>query len=118
MRVNKLEPGGARARNQLLIFRMNRDEAKKRIEKLRVQKLLGGNQVPKYFCEVKFDGLAVSLSYEKGKFVRGATRGDSFVGEDITKNLRTITSIPLILAEPCPEYLEVRGEAVMSKRTF
>src|SRR3989338_535681 len=77
--------------------------------------LLGGF---KYFCEVKFDGLAVSLIYEKGKFVRGATRGDGFVGEDITQNLKTINSIPLVLTAPFPLYLEVRGEALMSKKMF
>ncbi|MFA6301476.1 MAG: NAD-dependent DNA ligase LigA [Candidatus Paceibacterota bacterium] len=71
-----------------------------------------------YFCEIKFDGLAVSLIYEKGKFIRGATRGDGFVGEDITENLKTIHTIPLVLRAPFPEYLEVRGEAVMSKKTL
>lgn len=71
-----------------------------------------------YFCEVKFDGLAVSLIYEKGIFVRGATRGDGFVGEEITQNLKTIHSIPLVLNSPFPEYIEVRGEAVMSKKTL
>lgn len=69
-----------------------------------------------YFCEVKFDGLAISLVYENGKFVRGATRGDGFVGEDITQNLKTINSIPLLLNKPHPPYLEVRGEALMSKK--
>jgi len=76
-----------------------------------------------YFCEVKFDGLAVSLIYENGKFVRGATRGDGFIGEDITENLKTIRSIPLSLTRrggggEVPEYLEVRGEAIMSKKTL
>lgn len=72
----------------------------------------------KYFCEVKFDGLAVSLIYEDGKFARGATRGDSFIGEDITQNLKTINSIPLFLSNHYSKYLEIRGEAVMSKKTL
>ncbi|KKU22431.1 MAG: ligase protein [Candidatus Nomurabacteria bacterium GW2011_GWA1_46_11] len=84
----------------------------------RVKKLLGQTREADYFCEVKFDGLAVSLIYERGRFVRGATRGDGEVGEDITQNLRTIRSIPLVLREPCPAYLEVRGEAVMAKKTL
>lgn len=84
----------------------------------RVKKLLTANTKFNYFCEIKFDGLAVSLIYENGKFVRGATRGDGFVGEDITQNLKTIQSIPLVLSVPYPEYLEVRGEAVMSKKTL
>ncbi len=84
----------------------------------RMQKLLPQKTNFNYFCEVKFDGLAVSLIYEKGKFTKGATRGDGFIGEDITQNLKTIHSIPLILNAPYPEYLEVRGEAVMSKKTL
>jgi DNA ligase (NAD+) len=84
----------------------------------RIKKLLPANSGFNYFCEVKFDGLAVSLIYEKGKFVRGATRGDGFIGEDITENLKTINSIPLMLDEPFPEYIEVRGEALMSKKTL
>lgn len=71
-----------------------------------------------YFCEVKFDGLAVSLVYENGIFVRGATRGDGFVGEDITENLKMIHSIPLKLQKPFPKYIEVRGEALVSKATL
>ncbi|MFA6000014.1 MAG: NAD-dependent DNA ligase LigA [Candidatus Paceibacterota bacterium] len=84
----------------------------------RIKKLLGDKAAFNYFCEVKFDGLAVSLIYENGKFVRGATRGDGFVGEDITQNLKTIKSIPLILNKPYPGYIEVRGEALMSKKTL
>ncbi len=77
-----------------------------------------------YFCELKLDGLAVSLIYENGVFVRGATRGDGLIGEDITQNLKTIGSIPLKLCwygnEPVQtiEYLEVRGEAIMRKRVL
>ncbi|MEK7071406.1 MAG: NAD-dependent DNA ligase LigA, partial [Patescibacteria group bacterium] len=70
-----------------------------------------------YFCEIKFDGLAVSLTYERGKFVRGATRGDGQVGEDVTQNLKTIKSIPLFI-KGAPEKIEVRGEAVMNKQTL
>ena len=85
----------------------------------RISKLLTVNTKFNYFCEVKFDGLAVSLIYEKGKFVRGATRGDGFIGEDITENLKTIHSIPLNLSgSNIPDYIEVRGEAVMSKKTL
>ncbi len=84
----------------------------------RIKKLLSQNNQFNYFCEIKFDGLAVSLIYENGKFIKGATRGDGFVGEDITQNLKTIHSIPLFLSAPYPRYLEVRGETVMSKKTL
>ncbi|WP_425445270.1 NAD-dependent DNA ligase LigA [Virgibacillus proomii] len=69
-----------------------------------------------FVCELKIDGLAVSLTYENGKFVRGATRGDGYIGEDITSNLRTIRSIPLVIKEK--ETLEIRGEAYMPHRSF
>lgn len=69
-----------------------------------------------YVCELKIDGLAISLSYENGVFVRGATRGDGRVGEDITENLKTIRSIPLRLKKPVT--IEVRGEAYMPKKSF
>ncbi|KAB7672452.1 NAD-dependent DNA ligase LigA [Bacillus sp. B1-b2] len=69
-----------------------------------------------YVCELKIDGLAVSLRYENGLFEQGATRGDGTIGEDITANLKTIRSIPLRLNQPVS--LEVRGEAFMPKKSF
>jgi DNA ligase (NAD+) len=71
-----------------------------------------------YFCELKLDGLAVSLIYENGVFVRGATRGDGFIGEDITENLKMIQSVPLTLTGHYSPYLEVRGEVVMPKKSW
>ena len=69
-----------------------------------------------YMCELKIDGLAVSLKYEDGRFVQGLTRGDGTTGEDITENLRTIHAIPLKIKEPLN--FEVRGEAYMPRRSF
>ena len=71
---------------------------------------------PEYVCELKIDGLSVSLKYEKGKFVRGATRGDGVIGEDITHNVKTIKSIPLKLKEAID--IEIRGEIFMGKEVF
>lgn len=72
-----------------------------------------------YSVEPKFDGLAVSLIYQQGQFTAGATRGDGYIGEDITHNLRTIRSIPLRLPlDAPPEYLEVRGEVMILKADF
>ena len=69
-------------------------------------------------CELKIDGLAVSLTYEDGRFTRGATRGDGYRGEDVTQNLRTVRSIPLRTLGPSPRVFEVRGEVYMPKESF
>lgn len=70
-----------------------------------------------FSVEPKIDGLSVSLEYENGIFTRGSTRGDGFVGEDVTANLRTIRSIPLKIVN-APEFLEVRGEVYMPRESF
>lgn len=72
---------------------------------------------PVYIVEPKFDGLSVSLEYRDGLFVRGSTRGDGLVGEDVTENLRMVRTVPLKLSRPVP-YLEVRGEVYMSHESF
>ncbi len=81
----------------------------------RVRNLLNEPEID-YMVELKVDGLAISLRYEEGLFVEGATRGDGMVGEDITLNLRTIRAIPLRLTEPAN--LEVRGEVYLPKHEF
>jgi DNA ligase (NAD+) len=105
----------------------------------RIQKLVPQAKTD-YFCELKLDGLAVSLVYKNGLFVRGATRGNGLIGEDVTQNLKTIESIPLRLRLPADSELkkagldsgqvkkvmaavergqiEVRGEAIMTKKVF
>jgi DNA ligase (NAD+) len=85
----------------------------------RVQKILSPKEEIEYFCEPKFDGLAIELIYEDGKLVRALTRGDGQTGEDVTLNVRTIRSVPLKLKSPRPpSLLEVRGEVVIFKKDF
>jgi DNA ligase (NAD+) len=87
----------------------------------RVRRELGlGDDDPavEYAVELKFDGLAISLRYEHGLLVRGATRGDGTVGEDVTANVRTIKAIPLRLLDGAPPLLEVRGEVILFHRDF
>ncbi len=84
----------------------------------RISEALGIAEVT-YAVEPKFDGLAITLTYENGVFTQGATRGDGYTGEDVTHNLRTLRAIPMRLSctEP-PQLLEVRGEVLMLKRDF
>ena len=87
----------------------------------RVRKWLG-DEAPTYVVELKHDGVSVSLTYRHGRFVRGATRGDGVHGDEITANLRTIRSIPLVVEPPAhgvlPTFMEVRGEVYMPRRAF
>jgi DNA ligase (NAD+) len=87
----------------------------------RVRKALGLEKVV-YVCEPKLDGLSISLRYEKGTLVRGSTRGDGAIGEDVTTNVRTIRTVPLGLSVKkgarAPEVLEARGEVILAKKDF
>ncbi len=82
----------------------------------RISKLTKGKL--SYFCELKLDGLSTSLIYENGNLIRGATRGDGLVGEDVSQNVKMIYDIPLKLKGDIPSFLEIRGEVVMSKKTL
>jgi DNA ligase (NAD+) len=108
-------------RQPMLSLANARNEDELRAWGERVARLLGG-EAPEYVVEPKIDGLAISLTYEDGVFVRGATRGDGVVGEDVTANLRTIRSIPLRMRlerrERPPAVLEVRGEVYLSLAAF
>ena len=84
----------------------------------RIKRALG-DEPYEYFCELKFDGVALSLTYENGLLIRGATRGDGVRGDDITNNIKTIRSIPIKLrGENIPPLFEARGEAFMPREVF
>ena len=97
----------------------NHDELREFDE--RVNKNLGGEKYG-YIVELKIDGVSVALTYKNGRFIRGATRGDGLKGDDVTVNLKTIRSIPLVLEPPkgtgIPEFMEVRGEVYMKHKSF
>ena len=84
----------------------------------RVLRRLDDDPVPAWACELKFDGLAVSLRYEDGHLVQAATRGDGRVGEDVTANVRTINDVPDRLSDEAPAVVEVRGEVYMGRSAF
>src|SRR5438067_2427270 len=85
----------------------------------RVRKAAGLGQSPvAYVAELKIDGLSIALTYQDRRFVRGATRGDGVRGEDVTANVRVIRAIPLILKQPVPGRIEVRGEVFLPRSSF
>ncbi|MDX2482017.1 MAG: NAD-dependent DNA ligase LigA [Desulfuromusa sp.] len=85
---------------------------------IRVKRFLAQTENLEYLCEPKLDGVAVALTYQQGKLIRGATRGNGITGEDITHNIRTIGAIPLQLQNDYPNQLEVRGEIYMELEAF
>jgi DNA ligase (NAD+) len=84
----------------------------------RLKRFLAQSEDLEYICEPKLDGVAIALTYENGRLVRGATRGNGMTGEDITQNVRTIKAIPLKLKARVPQTLEVRGEIYMELAAF
>ena len=96
----------------------NADELRAFDEKVKRHLGLAGGAAVAYVAELKIDGLAISLTYQNGVFQRGATRGDGFVGEDITANLKTVSSVPLRLRSPHPDFVEVRGEVYLDHAEF
>jgi DNA ligase (NAD+) len=94
------------------------DEADLRAFDERVRKGLGGVDTARYVCELKIDGLSISLLYEQGRLLRGATRGDGVQGEDVTFNVRTIKAIPLRLEGAPRGRMEIRGEVYFPRKAF
>jgi DNA ligase (NAD+) len=84
----------------------------------RAKRFLGRTEPLRFVAEPKIDGLSINLTYERGRFVRGATRGDGTEGEDVTSNLRTMKSVPDRLRGEVPTLIEIRGEVFMTKADF
>ncbi len=85
----------------------------------RLENYLGRAVKPRFYCELKIDGLAIELTYENGVLLRGATRGNGVIGEDVTQNLKTVEAIPLTLEDnKPPKHLVVRGEVFLNKKEF
>lgn len=101
------------------MFSLDNVESEEELESWQARLVRGlGRQPAGYVCELKIDGLAVSITYENGRLARAATRGDGTVGEDITANVRTIDAVPLRLQGDPPELMEVRGEIYMPVSAF
>ncbi|OCK42720.1 DNA ligase (NAD(+)) LigA [Tenacibaculum soleae] len=83
----------------------------------RIQKMLGSDDI-EYTCELKYDGASINLTFENGQFVKAVTRGDGFQGDDVTTNIRTIKSIPLIINEDFVSEFEMRGEIILPLAGF
>ncbi|MGI4789507.1 MAG: NAD-dependent DNA ligase LigA [Janthinobacterium lividum] len=96
----------------------NDDELRAFDEKVKRHLGLAEDAAVEYVTELKIDGLAISLTYQNGVFQRGATRGDGFVGEDITANLKTVPGLPLRLRPEFPEFVEIRGEVYLDHAEF
>ncbi len=114
-RISMLSLGNAFEQDEVRAF------DKRVADTLRAAGKLSADQEVSYFCELKLDGLAISLRYERGLLVQAATRGDGQTGEDVTLNVRTIKAIPLKLKgaeQELPEILEVRGEVFMNLADF
>jgi DNA ligase (NAD+) len=84
----------------------------------KIKRFLGTSEPIELLCEPKFDGLSFSAIYENGKFVAGSTRGDGYVGEEITENLKQVHHFPLHLKGNYPQRLEIRGEVYMDHESF
>src|SRR5258708_5113439 len=95
----------------------NDEELRAFDERVRKGAGVGDTRVP-YVAELKIDGLSIALTYQDGRLVRGATRGDGMRGEDVTPNVRTIRAIPLSLTSPLPGRIEVRGEVFLPRTSF